>query len=119
MQGTAVLSVGQIEEVCEWVESRLRDEHLGRRDLSEMESALGTVRDEARRQVGAAETVHGQSPDVVLAQSAVRAMDEALDWLQIYRRFATLAERRERIDYARWTALGAIRLLKRMPEGAG
>jgi hypothetical protein len=116
MRGVALTS-RDVEEICGWVGKQI-ETHDGvqRRELSDMEQALEEVYGALRRMIDDAIATHGNSPDVVLAESAAGALHETLEWARLYRRFATVDERRDKLNYARWSALGALKLLSRLPS---
>lgn len=112
-------TAADIEAAFADVRSELERDQLNRVRLSEIEERLAAIAEVLERRVGDAEARNGRTPDVVLADLALKNLCDTLGWARLYRKHASYAERRERIGEALWSASGAMERLDGLDGNAG
>jgi hypothetical protein len=103
-----------MEERCVAIQRELRRDRLGRRELSGFERDLEWLLDELALRWRNLAAELGPTPEVRLAQAALRALEESVRWARSFRKHAPLRERRERIERGLEGAAGAALLLRRV-----
>jgi hypothetical protein len=107
---TSQPTLDQMEEVYDWAERRLGCEPIARRDLAAIESELTLVSSELEDVLRKEIAAHEGTPEARLMETAFQAVHQSLDWLHLYRRHATMAERIDHLRRVREAATGALLL---------
>ena len=103
----------EMEDACRHVRDELCRERLGRTNLAALEAEMAAMAED--RELGLKDAQRrGETPDnMALAVAAMQAVNGSLEWARMFRRHATLNERREQLQMGLHGAVGVLGLLRR------